>query len=176
VAPETHWGAGRPARTLRPVPDLSPQPTVEDERATLLALLQFQRESLVRKVTGVDDDAARRSPVASGTTLLWLVKHCCYGETIWVERRFAGLDVPLTGDAIDVEPDTLDAALAAYRATWARVDAIVAGAALDDECVVPKETGQANLRWVLGHLLEETARHAGHADILRELMDGSTGR
>ena len=176
VAPETHWGAGRPARTLRPVPDRKPPRGLDGERETLLSLLQFQRDSMVRKVEGVSDEDARRSPVTSGTTLLWLVKHLCYAESIWVERRFAGLDVPLTGDAIDVEPDTLDAALAAYRATWARVDAIVAGAALDDECVVPKETGQANLRWVLGHLLEETARHAGHADILRELMDGSTGR
>jgi len=158
------------------VPDLSPQPAVEDERATLLGLLQFQRESLVRKVGDLDDKAGRRSPVASGTTLLWLVKHLAYAESIWVERRFAGLDVPLVGDAVEVEPDTLDAAVAAYRATWARVDAIVAGAGLDDECRAPKASGQANLRWILGHLLEETARHAGHADILRELMDGSTGR
>jgi hypothetical protein len=156
--------------------DQSPQPAVDGERATLLGLLQFQRESLVRKVAGVADEAARRSPVASGTTLLWLVKHLAYAESIWVERRFAGLDVPLTGDAVEVEPDTLDAAVAAYRATWERVDAIVAGAGLDDECKVPKPSGQANLRWILGHLLEETARHAGHADILRELMDGSTGR
>ena len=52
----------------------------------------------------------------------------------------------------------------------------MASASLDDVCRAPKATGQANLRWVLGHLLEETARHAGHADILRELLDGRIGR
>ena len=158
------------------MPDRKPPRGLDGERETLLSLLQFQRDSVVRKVEGVSDEAARRSPVATGTTLLWLVKHLSFAESIWVERRFAGLDVRLSGDTVEVEDDTLDAAVAAYRDTWARVGAIVAGAGLDDPCQDAGPPGPANLRWVLGHLLEETARHAGHADIMRELIDGSTGR
>ena len=158
------------------MPDQKPPRGLDGERETLLSLVQFQRDSMVRKVEGVSDEDARRSPVTSGTTLLWLVKHLCYAESIWVERRFAGLDVPVSGDTVEVDPDTLEAAVAAYRDTWARVGAIVAEADLDDPCQDAGPPGPANLRWVLGHLLEETARHAGHADILRELIDGRTGR
>jgi len=158
------------------VSDRKPPRHAADERTTLLALLQYQRESLVRKVTGVDGTVAAAPLVGSGTTLLWLVKHLTTAETLWVRVRFAGEDVVPPSDA--VRPgDTVAAAVDAYRATWAVVDGICAAAALDDVCRradVPAEP--VNLRWVLAHLLEETARHAGHADILRELVDGSTGR
>ena len=71
----------------------------------------------------------------------------------------------------------LASAAAAYRSTWSRVDAVVTAAPdLDLPCQQPGEGVPVNLRWVLMHLLEETARHAGHADILRELIDGQTGR
>ena len=73
--------------------------------------------------------------------------------------------------------DSLATAIDAYRATWTRVDAIVASAPnLDVECATTDGESSVNLRWVLMHLLEETARHAGHADILRELIDGQAGR
>jgi len=67
-------------------------------------------------------------------------------------------------------------AIDGYRATWRRVDDIVAAASLDDLCRSVGDESPVNLRWVLMHLLEETARHAGHADIIRELLDGKTGR
>ncbi len=89
-----------------------------------------------------------------------------------VVQRFAGRDVEDQGSNVV----TIGTAIAAYRHTWARVDAIVAAASLDDLCRGLGDEPLANLRWVLMHLLEETARHAGHADILRELIDGSTGR
>jgi uncharacterized damage-inducible protein DinB len=147
-----------------------------DERQTVLALLQYQRESLVRKVTGVDEVAARTALVGSGTTLLWLVKHLATAESLWILRRFAGQDVDLPDEAVHPE-DTVDGAVDAYRATWRRVDAIVSSApSLDESCRDTGDVAPANLRWVLMHLLEETARHAGHADILRELIDGHTGR
>jgi uncharacterized damage-inducible protein DinB len=158
------------------VADRKPPRLEAGERETLHALLQYQRDSLVRKVAGVDEEAARRPLVDSGTTLLWLMKHMAQAETIWILHRFAGEelnDVDENGDA----DDTLLAAADAYRATWARVDAVVSAApSLDEACREPGEGGPANLRWVLMHLLEETARHAGHADVLRELIDGSTGR
>jgi hypothetical protein len=77
-----------------------------------------------------------------------------------------------------VDPDdTLAAAVAAYRTTWTRTDATVSSAAsLDEPCRDVGDEAPVNLRWVLMHLLEETARHGGHADILRELIDGETGR
>ncbi len=73
--------------------------------------------------------------------------------------------------------DTLAAAVEQYRATWARTDTIVSAApSLDQSCRDVGDEAPVNLRWVLMHLLEETARHGGHADILRELIDGDTGR
>ena len=155
--------------------DLKPPRLVDDERATVQALLQFQRESLVRKVEGVSDESARHQLVGSGTTLLWLMTHIAHAETLWIVRRFAGEeDVP-----VDDSPDSassLAGAIDAYRATWRRVDDIVAAASLDDLCRSVGDESPVNLRWVLMHLLEETARHAGHADIIRELLDGTTGR
>ena len=140
------------------------------------ALLCYQRESLVRKVAGVDDAAARWSPVGTGTSLLWLVKHMARAEVTWILYRFAGQDVAVPGD--EPEPaDTLAAATAAYRQVWQRADAVAfAGASLDELCRRPEAEPPVSLRWVLMHLLEETARHAGHADIIRELIDGRTGR
>jgi len=146
-----------------------------DERETLLALLQFQRDSIVRKVLGADEALAATSPVASGTTLAWLVAHLCRAESSWVEQRFAGeprepIELP------DDRAPTIAEAVAAYRDGWPRVDAIARAYDLDEPCVADVATPPVNLRWVLAHLLEETARHAGHADVLRELLDGETGR
>lgn len=156
--------------------DRKPPRLVGGERETLLALLQYQRDSLVRKVSGVDEDAARQSPLASGTTLLWLMKHVAGAEALWILHRFAGEDMLIQDDSVQPE-DTLRAAIDAYRAMWVRTDAVVAAtASLSDRCRAVDVQAPANLRWVLMHLLEETARHAGHADILRELIDGHTGR
>jgi len=157
------------------VPDQKPPRLAAGELETLLALLQYQRESLVGKVAGLDDAAARRSPVDSGTSLLWLIKHMASAEITWMLRRFAGQDV-IVPDDTPQPGDTLDAAIQFYRATWERVDgAAFKAASLDEPCRRP-DGPQVNLRWVLAHLLEETARHAGHADILGELIDGRTGR
>ncbi len=151
--------------------DQKPPRFAGDERATLLALWQYHRDSLVRKVEDVDDDDARHSDLASGTSLLWLVNHLCVAETLWVLQRFAADDLAAPQGA------TIAEAVAAYRATWQRVDAVVARHDLDDLCRGLDDGGPpANLRWVVTHLLEETARHAGHADILRERIDGATGR
>jgi uncharacterized damage-inducible protein DinB len=158
------------------VPDQKPPRLEGSERETLRALLQYQRDSLVRKVAGVDEEAARRSPVGSGTTLLWLVKHMSLAETLWIVRRFAGQQVDLPSDTVGPD-DTLATAVDRYRHTWERVDAVVAAApSLEETCRELGGETPVNLRWVLMHLLEETARHAGHADILRELVDGQVGR
>jgi hypothetical protein len=152
--------------------DRKPPRSTAGERETLLALLQFQRESMVRKVEGVSESDARRRLVGSATTLLWLVQHLAHAETLWVVRRFAGDEAGVV-DSSETVSDAIDA----YRATWRRVDAVIARESFDKACCgLAADEPSANLRWVVMHLLEETARHAGHADILRELIDGSTGR
>jgi uncharacterized damage-inducible protein DinB len=155
--------------------DRKPPRLASGEADTLHALLQYQRESLLSKVDGVDEDRARWSPVGSGTSLLWLVTHMAAAEVTWVLRRFAGQDpVPAASEPPD---GTLRDAAEAYRRGWHQVDTVAfAGAGLDELCRRPDPGPPVSLRWVLMHLLEETARHAGHADILRELIDGSTGR
>jgi uncharacterized damage-inducible protein DinB len=156
------------------VADQKPPKLVAGERETLMALLDYQRQSILRKVDGLDDEQAGRRLVGSETSLLWLVKHLATAEATWVLQRFAGSTDPVPADAVTAE-DTLAGATAAYRQTSAAVDAVAGAASLDDPCrALPGE--EANLRWVLMHLLEETARHAGHADIIRELIDGHTGR
>lgn len=158
------------------MPDQKPPRSVGGERETLQALLQYLRDSMVRKVSGVDEVAARRSPVGSGTTLLGLTRHLTHAESLWILQRFAGRDDALPDGSVRPD-DTLAGAVDAYRANWERVDSVVASAAsLDQPCQAIGDGAPANLRWVLMHLLEETARHAGHADILRELIDGQTGR
>jgi hypothetical protein len=158
------------------VPDLKPPRSPDwTEAEAVLALLQFQRESVVRKVEGLTDEQARKRLVDSDTTLLWLLRHLDRAERMWVLQRFAGGDPGPLDDTV-TDADTVADAIGAYRATWERVDTTVAGIDLGQPAAAPGADGPTSLRWVLLHLLEETARHAGHADILRELIDGSTGR
>ncbi|MFN8050707.1 MAG: DinB family protein [Acidimicrobiales bacterium] len=158
------------------MPDQMPPPLVEDERTTLLALLQYHRESVVRKVEGVSDAEAARPGVPSGTSLLWLVQHLTRAESIWVLQRFDGRPGEPWSDDVRTDESLADS-VAAYRAMWAKVAAVVdAEPDLGALCREMGDRPQVSLRWVLMHLLEETARHAGHADIIRELIDGQTGR
>jgi hypothetical protein len=103
------------------VSEVRPPKLQADELATLRALLQYTRESLVRKVEGVSDQDARRSFVGSDTTLLWLVKHVRMAETLWMCVRFADNEAVVPDDAV-VDGDTVDGAVAAYRATRGRPD------------------------------------------------------
>jgi hypothetical protein len=154
------------------VPDEKPPRVAGDERAVLTSLLAYQRNSLLKKLDGIDDVQASVSPVASGTSLLWLMNHMADAEATWVLRRFAGHDGAGAG-----EPErTVDAATRRYRAVCVQSDAVIAQSSLDELCRAPDSEPVPDLRWVVSHLLQETARHAGHADILRELIDGSTGR
>jgi hypothetical protein len=159
------------------VPDHKPPRSAAGESETLRALLQYERDSLIRKVAGIDDSAARQSPVETGTSLFWLIKHSAWAELTWVPDRFAGQDLQMWVDR-SRGVQTLSAAVDFYRAVWREVDTLAFGEAADLEalCRNSDTDEPVNLRWVLAHLVEETARHAGHADILRELLDGETGR
>lgn len=143
------------------------------ELVTLRALYDFQRESFVRKVTGVSDHAAERRLLPSDTTLLWLVNHMVFVEEYWFLHCFAGQEFV----APDDERGPIGVSLERYALARQRVDAVLDTATdLDAECVQVGRGELVNLRWVLAHMLEEVARHAGHADIIRELLDGETGR
>jgi hypothetical protein len=158
------------------VADQQPPWFVAGERETVLRLLQFQRESLVRKVEGVTEADARWSPVPSGTSLLWLVTHLTWAERLWILERFAGEDGGSADGTVGAD-DTLAGAVAAYQDTWDVVADVVGAASLDEPCRdLADGRPSVDLRWVLAHLLEETARHAGHADIIREQLDGHAGR
>ncbi len=156
--------------------DRKPPRSTAGECEVLQTLLQYQRESFVRKVDGVGELDARNPLVTSGTTILWLTKHMARAEQLWIVERFAGNRPDVLDDT--VQPgDTVGSTIAAYRKTWPIVDNIVEAApSLDALCHDVGSDDPVNLRWVLMHLLEETARHAGHVDILRELIDGTTGR
>ncbi|MCW3814175.1 DinB family protein [Micromonospora sp. DR5-3] len=153
-----------------------------DERAVLESFLDFHRAIVLRKVRGLSDADASRRLVPSLTTLAGLLKHLALVERNWLPCLFAPEpgDVYLTSEeeavaSFTLEPgETVAALAAAYQAACARSRAVAARFALDH--VVPHpQLGEVSLRWVLVHLIEETARHAGHADILRELTDGETG-
>jgi hypothetical protein len=147
------------------------------ERETLLAFLDYLREAIVVKATGLDAESVRRPGVPSGTSLLGLVKHLTMAETLWFQWAFAGLDVTIPPDTLSAA-DTAESVIAAYRDAIRRNNAILAA---EPELTVlgarrHRDVGPMSLRWVLVHMIEETGRHAGHADILREQIDGQTGR
>jgi hypothetical protein len=156
--------------------DRKPPKFAADEAGTWVTLYQFQRESLLGKLSGVGEADARRSLVPTGTSLLWLVKHCARAERLWFLDRFAGLEQLPRVDAV-VESDTVESVSAAFRGQWPEiVDLVASRDAGDLAARMDPGDDPVNLRWVCWHMLEEVARHAGHADILREQIDGRTGR
>jgi uncharacterized damage-inducible protein DinB len=158
-------------------------PHVGSEAETLRGFLDFHRATLLWKLEGLDDEQLRRAMVPSGTSLLGLVKHLAYVERSWFQRVWAGQEVsfPWTRDDPDadwrIEPDETTADIVAlYNGECDRSRQIVAAAAALDEAVVhPRWKEAVSRRWILTHMIEETARHVGHADILREQIDGVVG-
>jgi hypothetical protein len=148
------------------------------ELETALAFLRFARHCVVKKTDGLDEDQLRRALVPSGTSLLGLVQHLTEGERYWFGYHVAGhpeadvtfsMDVPADRDAAEV--------LAAYQAASAESDAILTALGdLETSVSRPIDDQLLSVRWVVAHVTSETARHAGHADILREQLDGVTGR
>ena len=151
--------------------------TVAGERETLRAFLDYLRDAMVVKITGLDDDAVRRPLVPSGTSLLGLVKHLTRVETAWFPFAFAGEDVVVPKDELEAG-DTVESVVEAYRGAVRRANDILDGAHDLDQCCVHRFVApeRMSLRWIMVHMIEETGRHAGHADILREQLDGETGR
>jgi uncharacterized damage-inducible protein DinB len=151
--------------------------TMSGERETLQAFLDMQRGILVRKVRGLAEDQARRRLVPSGTTLAGLVRHLTWVEREWFRLTLAGEDITLPADdGWDTGDQPVEELIGDYEAACAESRAVAGSMELSDGSKQPhKHLGQVSLRWVLVHMIEETSRHLGQADILREQTDGATG-
>ena len=154
-----------------------------DERTMLTAMLDWYRDGVVHKVAGLRDDLAGVQPFRTETSIGGLVKHLAIVEDGWFTRSFAGHDNPWGHVDWDNDPnwefrtgaeEPLAASIALYEAACERSRAVTAAHQLDD---LGADTGRLpfSLRFVLLHLIEETARHLGHLDLIREAIDGQTG-
>ncbi len=150
-----------------------------NELDTALAFLRFARECAIKKTEGLDDEQLRRVLVGTGTNLLGLVQHLTVSERYWFGHHLTGIPADEDWDfGMEVPADQdVTQVVQAYRAAIRASDAAILSAdSLDTRTVLPVRGERRSLRWVLAHMTSETARHAGHADILREQIDGTTGR
>ncbi|WSV01454.1 DinB family protein [Streptomyces sp. NBC_01023] len=159
--------------------DLRPPGLNADEKSTLVAFLDYLRRAVAAKASGADDAALRAAGVPSGTSLLSLVAHLTAVEHNWFSWAYAGAPGPRRDDGIlPADDETAEALLGAYATAIEQSNEII------DRCEdldrpgarSLRETAPPSMRWILVHMIEETARHAGHADILREQLDGCIGR
>lgn len=144
------------------------------EREQLEAFLHDNRREVVATLAGLTEEQARRRLVPSATTPLAIVKHCVFVEKVWFHVSLAGrtrAEVGIPEAAEDswvlTDSDTIASVLADYREAWAEAEAIAAAHDLGD-LATHNRRGPLTLRWIYVHMVEELARHAGHADILRE--------
>jgi uncharacterized damage-inducible protein DinB len=158
-------------------------PRTGDERSTLLAFLVWQRATLARKCEGLDADQLRiRSAEPSTLSLLGLVRHMADVERGWFRKTLAGEEIEyhyssdedIDGEFDNVDSADVDEAFATWRDECAHADEIISRRAL--EATGHRHDGQeVSMRWILVHMVEEYSRHNGHADLLRERIDGATG-
>ncbi len=163
-----------PVSRTRPAEDGS-------ERVTLTGLLDFLRSTVINKVAGLADAQAFGTPVPPSTlTPAGVVKHLTGVERFWFSIDFGGADLPWPWPEDDphgnfplAAGDTLHEIVADYAQECARSRAAIQDSSLDEMARGPEM--HFNLRYALTHMIEETARHCGHLDLLRERIDGSTG-
>jgi uncharacterized damage-inducible protein DinB len=162
-------------------------PASWDERTILTTMLDYARDTVHAKCAGLADEDARRAPLPGSPlmTISGLVSHLRWVEHGWLEATFLGGEnhAPWTAEDPDREMRIatgipLARLLAEYRASCARYRELVAAYDLDTPSrgELSWRADPVTLRWILFHLIEETARHNGHIDILREMADGVTGR
>ncbi|MCF3100489.1 DinB family protein [Streptomyces roseoverticillatus] len=168
------------------MPTLVVEKNVADERGTLLAFVEAQRGGLRRALLGLTDEQAAQKPSASELSLSGLVKHVAEVEQIWV-RMAQGRepdtkrDQSTWGEAFRLAEDETVAGVLAFwdRATAETEEFIRSVPSLEDTFPLPEAPWfpadtRVSMRWLLLHLIEEFARHAGHADVIRESLDGKT--
>ena len=164
------------------VTELSYPDASGSERELLDQYLDWYRAAIVRKLEGGSDETVRARVVSSKTTLLGIVKHLAWVEIFWFQIIFAGRDVEDPGaddpdyDWVITPEETTEGIIELYKSACDESRAIVQQAESLDGISSRARRGQNyNLRRIMIHMIEETARHAGHADILREIIDGVTG-
>jgi len=159
-------------------------PYEADERATLTSFLDYHRATLEWKCSGLDHAQLRERKVPpSSLSLLGLVRHMAEVERSWFGRALGGKDLPPMywsdtdpdGDFDNVDTADVDDAFATWRAEIERARGILAELPSLDATGFRRTGERVSLRWVLVHMIEEYARHNGHADLLRERIDGATG-
>lgn len=169
--------------TIPASPPAADQPdSTGSERQVLEAFLDFHRQVLASKVEGISENEARHRRVPSKTTLAGLIKHMIGVERGWFQEVLAGRKPEDIGPNVGggdeswdlAENETVSSLIKEYEQTCEQSRQTAARFALDDAQPEP-DMGQVSLRWVYVHMIEETARHVGHADILREQTDGAAG-
>ncbi|HEY7147169.1 MAG TPA: DUF664 domain-containing protein [Streptosporangiaceae bacterium] len=169
--------------TIPASPHTAGQPgTTGSERQVLEAFLDFHRQVLVSKVDGMSENEARHRRVPSKTTLAGLIKHMTGVERGWFQEVLGGRSPEDIGANVGggdeswdlAENETASSLIKEYEQACEQSRQTAARFALDDAVPEPG-MGQVSLRWIYVHMIEETARHAGHADILREQTDGAAG-
>ena len=156
-------------------------PVDGSEKEVLVGYLDHYRGLMLEFCDGLGRDDLVRPDADSGLSLLGLVKHLTLVERSWFEERLAGEDIGFEVDPNDPDADfrveddeTTEAIFEGYRHACRRANEIIESMSLDDHLRAAKYVDY-NLRWLVVHMIEETARHAGHADLIRERVDGRTG-
>jgi uncharacterized damage-inducible protein DinB len=158
-------------------------PYAADERSMLIGWLDWHRATVFTKTEGLAEDLAHRPLLASSPvmTVAGIVSHLYWVERWWIDHTLLGgpADQPWTEEDPDkdfrADGTPLAELLSAYGRQCAGNDEVLRSLSLDTESKVERRGGRVTLRWILVHLIEETARHNGHIDILREMLDGVTG-
>jgi uncharacterized damage-inducible protein DinB len=158
---------------------------ITDERGMLDGWLEFHRQTLLWKCAGLTGEQLKmRACPPSTMSLLGLVRHMTEVERGWFRRGYAGEDIGCVycdvdrnpdGDFDDVDEADAAADFAAYHAELAACREAVTGGSLEDTYTRKRDRVDFSLRWVYMHMIEEYARHNGHADLLRQRIDGRTG-
>ena len=156
-------------------------PTSGDERTLLAAFLDWHRWAAANKLRGLTEAESRMTPTPSSLSLLAIVHHLAFVETLWFDVSIGGRvdsGAHAAAEAALAIPDdaTVEGVLALYAANAERSRVVLNTASLDDLA----RGGDAaalglSVRWIVLHMIDETARHVGHADVIREAIDGSTG-
>ncbi|MER5757517.1 DinB family protein [Streptomyces sp. NPDC002088] len=155
-----------------------------DELRLQREFLSFLRITVVNKISGLDTSQAAATPLPTSPfmSLAGVVKHLTAVERFWMSIVGGGSDLPSLWEADDVnadwqlnESDTPSGIVAAYRAEWFRSEQALAGKTAGDRATRSVSGKEYTVRWLLSHVIQETARHVGHMDLLREMADGARG-
>jgi len=162
-------------------------PPVADETEGLLAYLEQQRQALKVAAYGLSDEQARMTTTRSTLSLGGLIKHTCFAEMGWIDlvaegrRESFGDYAAYMANFSLAEGESLTSVLDVYEEVAKRTESVISATADLGRAVpvpsapwFPDDVEAWSVRWVMLHLIEETARHAGHADIIRECLDGAT--